>query len=144
VQIVTSVNYALTLLYTIHLILSIYINLVHANNLSFKNRYKLMPLMCFYLYIISWLQILCYKHHRELISTFLDNGDRFYLSNDKSKNGFTYSYADNYAFEHKKTNNNNHENSSSPNEFNETVSIDYPLFIKTIIENNEIFDIKKF
>ena len=99
--------------------------------------------MYFYLYIISRLQIWCYKHHRELISTFLDNEDTFYLSNDKSNNGFTYSYADNYAFEHEKTNNNN-ENSSSPNEFNETVGTDYRLFTKTIIENNEIFGIKKF
>ncbi len=44
VQIVTSVNYALTLLYTVHLILSTHINSVHANNLSFKHRYKLIPL----------------------------------------------------------------------------------------------------
>jgi hypothetical protein len=70
--------------------------------------------------------------------------DTFYLSNDKSNNGFTYSYFDNYAFEHEKTNNNNNENPSSPNEFNETVGTDYRLFTKTIIENNEIFGIKKF
>ncbi len=54
-----------------------------------------------------------------------------------------YSYGDNYEFEHEKTNNNNNGNSSSPNEFNETVGIDYPLFTKTIIGNNEIFGIKK-
>ncbi len=98
--------------------------------------------MYFYLYIIARLQILFYLHHRELISTFLDNEDIFYLSNDKSKNGFTYSYADNYVFEHKNTNNHNDENSWSPNEFNETMGIDYPLFTETTIACNEIFPIK--
>ncbi len=99
--------------------------------------------MRFYLYIIFRLQILCYKHHRELISIFFNNENTFYLSNDKSNNGFTYSYADNYAFEHEKTNNSNTENSSSLNEFNETVDIDYPLLTEMIIANNEIFGIKK-
>ncbi len=40
----TSVNYALTLFHIFHLILPTHINLVHANNLSFKHRYKLIPL----------------------------------------------------------------------------------------------------
>jgi hypothetical protein len=50
----------------------------------------------------------------------------------------------NYAFEHEKTHHNNNENSSSPHKFNETVGINYPLFTKTIIANNEMFGIKKF
>ena len=75
-----------------------------------------------------------YKYHREFISKSFDKKDIFSHSNDDSINSFTFPYADDYAFEHERTNNNNNENFQSTNECDEEMEVDYPLFTKKILQ----------
>jgi uncharacterized C2H2 Zn-finger protein len=106
-----------------------HINLVHGNDPSFKLRCELTP-VCGSIYkTFPSYKSHIYKHHRELISKSLDKEDTVLPSNDDSNNSFTFSYSDDYAFEHERTNNNNNENFQSTNEYDEEMEVDYPLFI---------------
>ena len=119
-----------------------HINFVHSNDPSFKIRSKLSPL-CGSIYetLLSYKSHI-YKHHRELISKTLDK-HIFSRSNNDSNNSFTFSYADDNAFEHETTDNN--ENFHSTNEYNDEMEVDYPLFSRTIFgRDKDLFDMKKF
>ncbi|CAF3234328.1 unnamed protein product [Rotaria sp. Silwood2] len=121
------------------------INLVHGNDPSFKLRCELTPLCGSIYRTLPSYKSHIYKNHRDLIAKSLDKVDTFSTSNDDSNNNFALSYADDYEFDHERTNNDNDENLQSTNEYDEEMEVDYPLFTKTISEHDEEpFDMRKF
>ncbi|CAF3158929.1 unnamed protein product [Rotaria sp. Silwood2] len=119
--------------------------IVHGNDPLFKLRCELI-LLCGSIYrTFASYKSQIYRHHRELISKSLDKVDLFSPTNYDSNNGYTFSYADNYAFEHEATNSNSNDNFESMNEYDEETELDYPLFTETMLEHDEEpFDMKKF
>ena len=121
-----------------------HINFVHGNDPSFKVRCELTPLCGSIYRTLPSYKSHIYKHHRELISKSLDQ-DIFSTSNDDTNDIFTFPYVDDHVIEHEKTDNNNNEDSESTNENDEEMEVDYPLFMQTILEEDEEpYDIKKF
>ncbi|CAF4524634.1 unnamed protein product [Rotaria sp. Silwood2] len=122
-----------------------HINLGHGNDPSFKFRCELTPLCGSIYRTLPSYKSHIYKNHRELIVKSLDTVDTFSTSNDDSNNNFALSYADDYEFDHERTNNDNNENLQSTNEYDEEMEVDYPLFTKAILEHDDApFDMRKF
>ncbi|CAF4095923.1 unnamed protein product, partial [Adineta steineri] len=128
-----------------------HINFLHGTDPSFKVRCELNP-ECGSIYrTFPSYKSHVYKKHRELISKSADKKDIICSIDDDSNNSSQFSYADDGTSEREINDNENDENFQSTTEYDdamdvdEAMDVDYPIFTRTILENDEeSFDMRKF
>ncbi|CAF4226295.1 unnamed protein product [Adineta steineri] len=122
-----------------------HINFLHGTDSSFKVRCELNPECGSINRTFPSYKSHIYKNHRELISKSADKKDMICSIDDDSNNSFQFSYADDGTFEREIIDNENEENFQSTTEYDDAMDVDYPIFTRTTLENDEeSFDMRKF